>query len=139
MGIVIASGSDLGLQSTSLNPQGRNDVVGDVGLDDGSGLTVNVATGNLVYTQKDSYLPSRGQDFELIRTYNSYGDAGKSGDVLDSRWMLSTGITIKKEKADGEYYYQVSYGDGAVFNYYLDEASGNYMSSEGEEKVFRRV
>ena len=85
MTVVVVAGNELGLQDATLNAQGRQDLLGNVGLDNGSGLFINVATGNLVYTHQDSFLPSRGQDFDLIRTYNSRGTSSDPGEANDAR------------------------------------------------------
>ena len=132
MTVVVVAGNELGLQDATLNAQGRQDLLGNVGLDNGSGLFINVATGNLVYTHQDSFLPSRGQDFDLIRTYNSRGTSSDPGEANDARWTLSTSITLKQRNNGGQTYYEVRYGDGAVFEYYLDQASGQYVTTDGE-------
>ena len=132
MTVVVVAGNELGLQDTTLNAQNRQDLLGNVGLDNGSGLFINVATGNLVYTHQDSFLPSRGQDFDLIRTYNSRGTSSDPGQANDARWTLSTTITLKARNSDGQTYYEVSYGDGSVYEYYFDEPSGLYVTTDGE-------
>src|SRR4051812_49325491 len=76
----IIGGFDRGLQDTSLFLLNRNDSTGE-GVNGHEEQTyVNVSNGNLVIQHRDAYLPSQGEDFSVLRTYNSRGKS----------WELST-------------------------------------------------
>lgn len=67
----IIAGFDTGLLDSSLNLLKRDDQTGAPSHDHGNQFYVNVANGNLIVQQQDAYLPSLGEDYALLRTYNS--------------------------------------------------------------------
>jgi hypothetical protein len=60
-----------GLLDGSLSLLNRNDRSSNGTLGHGEQAYANVSNGNLLIQQRDAFLPSRGADFDLIRTYNS--------------------------------------------------------------------
>ena len=69
----IIGGYDTGLFDSSLFLLNRNDRTSQGSAGHGEELYVNIANGNLVVMHKDAFLPSQGEDFLLVRTYNSHG------------------------------------------------------------------
>src|SRR5215471_771929 len=90
---IIIGGHGLGLQDGSLGLLNRNDRTGAGTLGHDEQDYVNVSDGDLVIQQRDAFLPSRGADFDLVRTYNS---RGKLGSAANWGWSWSTGITLEK-------------------------------------------
>ncbi|WP_334079302.1 hypothetical protein, partial [Microbulbifer sp. M83] len=92
MSVTLVGGNELGLLDSSyalLNDNKRtanNQVGGD------EKLYVNVSNGNLLIQHQDAYLPSMGDDFNLVRTYNARGAASDAHGHEDARWYFSTGI-----------------------------------------------
>jgi hypothetical protein len=77
----LIGGAGTGLLDSSLYLLNRDDRTraGQVGADEQ--MYVNVSNGALVLQHQDAYMPSFGEDFSLVRTYNSRGqwntDVGK--------------------------------------------------------------
>ena len=69
----IIGGYDTGLFDSSLFLLNRNDRTAQGTAGHGEELYVNIANGNLVVMHKDAFLPSQGEDYMLVRTYNSRG------------------------------------------------------------------
>ncbi|WP_237057157.1 DUF6531 domain-containing protein [Microbulbifer sediminum] len=129
MSVTLVGGNELGLLDSSyalLNDNKRtanNQVGGD------EKLYVNVSNGNLVIQHQDAYLPSMGDDFNLVRTYNARGAASDAHGHEDARWYFSTGIRL--DVRQGGQYLEVRYGDGSLYDYYWDEARQLYVSVDG--------
>ncbi|HHJ13940.1 MAG TPA: hypothetical protein ENJ79_06115, partial [Gammaproteobacteria bacterium] len=68
---IIIGGTEAGLQDTSFAILNRNDRTAGNDPGHGNQFYANVANGNLVIQERDAFLPSRGDDFLLTRTYNS--------------------------------------------------------------------
>jgi YD repeat-containing protein len=128
---IIVSGHERGLLDSSLGFLGRND---RTGLDDpGSGnqLYINVANGNLVLQERDAFLPSLGDDYLLVRTYNSRGLPSDAHQHDDAGWSFTTTIRLDERHDGGERYFELTYGDGSVFEYRLNALTGLYESVDG--------
>jgi len=146
---IIIGGHESGVldSSNALLNRDDNSRIGDTGH--GEQLYSNVSNGNLILQQRDAYIPSLGDDFELVRTYNSnglengmggMGGAGLRGG-MDSAgnlggWRLSTNITITKihhseVHAPGEFIYEVTYGDGSTFQFIYDAVKDLWVSTDG--------
>ncbi len=84
---ILIGGNESGLLDTSRALLDRNDRtrVHDPGHDEQ--VLVNVSNGNLVIDHEDAFLPSLGEDFKLVRTYNSRGEGGT---FSEGRWFFST-------------------------------------------------
>ncbi|MFI2813213.1 DUF6531 domain-containing protein, partial [Microbulbifer sp. JSM ZJ756] len=129
MSVTLVGGNELGLLDSSyalLNDNKRtanNQVGGD------EKLYVNVSNGNLLIQHQDAYLPSMGDDFNLVRTYNARGAASDAHGHEDARWYFSTGIRLDVKQ--GGQYLEVRYGDGSLYDYYWDEARQLYVSVDG--------
>jgi len=128
---VVIGGADTGVLNSSLNTAGISNRVGDGGGDTGSAMFVNLANGNLIYRHEDGFLASRGADFGLVRTYNARAQMGDASGFGDSRWRLSTAVSLSARQERGEQFYEVIWGDGSISDYRLDEASGLYISTDG--------
>src|SRR5262245_46051130 len=87
---IVIGGHGLGLQDSSLGLLNRNDTTSNGTLDQRMQAFANVANGNLIIQERDVFLPSRGDDFNLVRTYNSRGAIGGSTDG----WSYSTAVSL---------------------------------------------
>ena len=128
---ILIGGAPTGLLDSSQTLLGRNDQTSTATTDNGDALFVNVASGNLLYAHQDAYLPSRGDDYSLLRTYNSRGAVTTGGAFNDARWGVSSTVTLRVIGTGTSTRYQVRYGEGSVFGYTLDAATGKYMSTDG--------
>src|SRR5687768_10720664 len=90
----IIGGHNLGLLDGSLGQLNRNDPTGQGTLGLGVESYANVANGNLLIQERDVFLPSRGIDFALVRTYNSRGAIAGSNDG----WFWSTGVKLSSHQ-----------------------------------------
>ncbi len=127
---ILIGGAPTGLLDSSQTLLGRNDQTSTASTDNGDQMFVNVAKGNLLYSHQDVYLPSFGDDYSLVRTYNSRGATASGGAFNDARWRNSTNVAVIAP-TDGETSYRVRYGDNSVFTYALDAATGKYISTNG--------
>ena len=124
----IIGGHNLGLQFGSYTILNRNDTTGKGTLGHGAQPLVNVANGNLVFMERDAYLPSLGEDFDLVRTYNSRGEG--------TGWTYSTNVTLVAHQdspiAGGNVTgYTVTYGDGTSFDLNYDSSRQVWVSKDG--------
>lgn len=72
--VAIVGGNSLGLVRTSASVLGANGQLGHAAVGrQGSGVTVNAVTGNLVIQNQDELLTGVGIDAAVMRTYNSLG------------------------------------------------------------------
>lgn len=134
----IISGHNLGLDDTSLRILNRRDSAGAGSLNQNADqqVYVNAANGNLVIQEQDTLLASRGQDFTLVRTYNSRGRMNSSVNAMsDWGWTWQTDIALTKNtdtfgttKVDG---YEVAYGDGAAKYFDYDATRKLWVSTDG--------
>ncbi|MFY0675645.1 MAG: RHS repeat protein, partial [Neptuniibacter sp.] len=125
---LLVGGHETGLLNTSLELLDRNDNTGA----DGELPFVNVSNGNLVIQQQDVFMPSQGDDYFLTRTYNARGRASDAHQHEDARWTFSTTTRLTEKNAGGgEKYYEIEFGDGSVFDYQYDSATGLYMTTDG--------
>lgn len=122
----IIGGYDTGLLDSSLFLLNRDDRTSEGSAGHGEALYVNVANGNLLLQHKDAFLPSQGEDFYLIRTYNSRGTWGgtdgpgwsNSGTVLELSQINKNVITLIK-------------GDTSRGRFSYDAGIGKYVSVDG--------
>jgi hypothetical protein len=128
---IITGGHGLGLQDGSYALLNRNDTTSRGTLGHGVESFVNVANGNLLLQEVDAFLPSQGEDFRLIRTYDSRGKLGSGSDG----WILSTAVTLSSHQdklANSQTSYTVTYGDGSTSEFALSDArNGIYTSTDG--------
>src|SRR5436190_167042 len=88
----IIGGHNLGLFDGSFTNLNRNDRTGLGTMGHGQQTYANVSNGNLIFQERDIYLPSFGQDFDFIRTYNSRGDINAV-----RSWTFSLNVTFDKD------------------------------------------
>ena len=128
----IIAGHNLGLGDTSARLLNRNDPLGNGSLDKNQSAFINVANGNLVVQEQDVLLTSQGDDFKLLRTYNSRGKLGGSDNW---GWTWSTGITLSKhlDKVAGKTIdaYEIIYGDGSSRHFDYDSARALWVATDG--------
>ncbi|MDQ1685800.1 MAG: hypothetical protein QOC82_2537 [Frankiaceae bacterium] len=107
------------------------------GLNDRAGFSVNTANGNLVLQEKDLQVSGVGVPLQLVRTYNSQGDANPSaGGGFPIKWSQGYGRDVKTDDGwnDGELFYGES-GDA----YWLEgnpPGSGTYVRPSGFNAFF---
>jgi len=87
----IIGGHSLGLFDGSFTNLNRNDRTGLGTMGHGQQTYANVSNGNLLFQERDIFLPSFGQDFNFVRTYNSRGVPGDS-----KGWTFSPNVTMEK-------------------------------------------
>ena len=118
----IIGGHNLGLFDGSFTILNRNDQTGRGTMGHGAQAYGNVSNGNLVLQERDVFLPSFGEDFNFVRTYNSRGVPN-----ADKGWWFSPNVILTKHNdhlatgSPGDVTnYTVTYGDGSelefVFN-----------------------
>lgn len=131
----IISGHEAGLLDSSQTLLNRDDKnrLGSAGH--GEQTFVNVSNGNLLIQQVDAYLPSQGEDYRLVRTYNSRGEHDDAHQFDDSGWMLSTTINLSRSpdlsRPGSQPLFEVQYGDGSLFVYQYDVSRGLYVTTDG--------
>src|SRR4051794_4798679 len=138
----IIAGHATGLLDSSFGLLSRNDPTGAGTIGHGVQDYVNVANGNLVYQERDAFLPSLGADFDLVRTYNSRGHFNG----LANGWALSTGVVLEQHtdqlvNNNVVKNFGVRYGDGSQFHFDFDNASNTWISTDtpGAYEVIREL
>ncbi len=129
MSASLIGGNELGLLDTSLFILNRNDATGNHVVGGDENLFINVSNGNLMIQHQDTYMPSRGQDFNLMRTYNVRGISSYDLEHKHDQWFMSS--WIKLERSLNGKCLHVHYGDGSVFDYHWDESRGLFVSTDG--------
>lgn len=129
--VAIVAGNGLGLQTGSRGVLGADGALGQAVLgQNGAGVYVNAATGNLVLQGQDEILVGRGDDIGLVRTYNS--QASFDFDNNDG-WQLS--LYKKLSGLSGWYNFygsiQLTDADGVVRTFVYDSTSGLYQNRDG--------
>ena len=127
----IMGGHNLGLFDGSLTVLNRNDQTGAGSIGQGAQAFANVSNGNLLFQERDIFLPSFGEDFSFLRTYNSRGyvNAGKG-------WSFSPNVSLRQHtdqlagggNATG---YSATYGDGTVLEFNYNAGRGLWISTDG--------
>ncbi|MGD9369409.1 MAG: hypothetical protein PVH87_27115, partial [Desulfobacteraceae bacterium] len=129
---IIFGGHETGLLNSSLTLLNRNDQTANGRSGHGEQVYVNASNGNLVIAHQDIFLPSLGDDYALVRTYNSRGQICPCG---DDGWNYSTSVRLDEHCSWGphgmEKYLEVRYGDGSKYDYRLDADTGLYVSTDG--------
>src|ERR1041385_498726 len=87
----IIGGHNLGLLDGSFTILNRNDQTGRGILGHGERAYANVSNGNLVLQERDVFLPSFGDDFNFVRTYNSRGVPNP-----DKGWWFSMNVILER-------------------------------------------
>lgn len=122
MAATIIAGNDFGLLDSSLAILKRGDQTNQNKVGGQQDLYINASNGNLVVQQEDVYLPSLGEDFKLVRTYNS--QAKLHG---ESNWSLSTGVNLSFRGP----LIIVEKGDGSEFDYKFDSELDLWVTTDG--------
>ncbi len=130
----IIGGHNLGLLDGSLSLLNRNDRTSNGTLGHGEQAYANVSNGDLIIQQRDAFLPSRGADFDLVRTYNSRAKLAASSNW---GWSWSTGVTLSRhnDKLVGQSgnteAYIATYGDGSSLHFDFDATKNLWVSTDG--------
>ena len=131
--VTVVSGQDPGILNSTVSIGDLNGASKAGVKDQGSAIYVNAANSNVIYSSEDSFFVRNGDDFSLVRTYNSQGEfADQSRLGGKGRWRLSSAISLSQKSDGGEVYYEVVYGDGSVFDFRWNADSGQYESPDGQ-------
>jgi YD repeat-containing protein len=122
MAATVIAGNDFGLLDSSLAILKRGDQTNQNKVGGQQDLYINASNGNLILQQEDVYLPSLGEDFKLVRTYNS--QAKLHG---ESNWSLSTGVNLSFRGP----LIIVEKGDGSEFDYRFDSELDLWVTTDG--------
>src|SRR5262249_44744647 len=121
---------NLGLFDGSFTNLRRNDRTGKGTIGHGEQSFANISNGDLIFQEHDIYLPSRGDDFDFVRTYNSRG-------TTDSRaWSFSMNVYLASHTdrmagaTTDTTNYTVTYGDGSQLEF-LSKGNNLWVSTDG--------
>ena len=121
----VIGGHDTGLLDGSLYLLNRDDQTREGEAGHGESLYVNVSNGNLVVQHVDAYLPSQGEDYSVLRTYNSRGNWNEG---VGQGWTLTTGVELTQITAGAV---TLRNADGSVYEFTYDRAAGHYLTTDG--------
>ncbi len=121
----IIGGEGTGLLDTSFYLLNRNDSTREGAMGHGEVAFVNVSNGNLIIRHTDAILPSNGEDYALIRTYNSRGNWNTS---VGKGWTLTSFLELSQ--ITNNVIYLVN-PDSSQFTFRYDSATGKYRSVDG--------
>src|SRR5437588_11724178 len=127
----IIGGHNFGLLDGSYSTLNRNDQTGRGIIGHGQAAFANVSNGNLVLQERDIFLPSFGQDFNWVRTYNSRAVTATAGG-----WSFWPNVFLSKHNdtlASGAVVtdYSVVYGDGTELEFNFNAARNLWVSTDG--------
>ncbi len=128
---IIIGGHEAGILDTSLPILNRGDRTRATGPGGGEQIYINVANGNLSIQKRDIFMPSQGQDFDLVRTYNSRPVSAYEVRLEDARWPRTHNIFLNVRYFGGEKVWEVTYSDGTVMDFRYDEDEDIYVSTDG--------
>ena len=121
----LIGGFDTGLLDSSLYLLNRTDRTREGQAGHGEETYVNVSNGNLLVRHVDAYLPSQGEDYALMRTYNS---RGSWNDNSGQGWVLSN-VKLDLSHVNNNYAILIN-ADSSQFRFDKD-ANGVYRSVDG--------
>lgn len=130
----IIGGYDTGLFDSSLFLLNRNDRTREGVAGHGEEMYVNVANGNLVLMHRDAFLPSQGDDYLLVRTYNSRG----AWVERDGKGWSNNATILELSQITNNVITLVS-ADTSRARFYQDAATGDYVSVDGSGAYQRIV
>jgi len=122
----IIGGYDTGLFDSSLFLLNRDDKTSQATAGHGEEMYVNVANGNLIVMHKDAFLPSQGDDYLLVRTYNSRGIWGST----DGKGWSNNSTVLELSQITNNVITLVN-ADTSRARFTYDSVSGNYISVDG--------
>lgn len=129
MTISLIAGNELGTQDSSRTVLDLQQQTGGGSTGAGEHISVNVANGNVIIEHQDAYLPSMGEDFQLVRTYNSQDSHSDAGEFDGAQWTLSSNISVRVVIPG--HTIEVTYGDGSSYTFEYDRQKGLYVATEG--------
>ncbi len=129
---IVLGGHETGLLDGSLTILNRADRTRNTDPGGGEQIYVNVANGNLTVQNRDVFMPSLGQDFELIRTYNSRFVPDDQVRLPDDRWLRTYNVFIMEKDVGGQKSYEVTYSDGSTFLFQKESEGDVYRSIDGD-------
>src|SRR5690348_11818882 len=109
----IIGGNEVGLLDSSLALINRADSSRNGATGSGEENFVNVSNGDLLLRHRDVFMPSRGEDFAIVRTYNSRAASSDAHQHDDAGWMISTGVYLDHLNDETGEHFLVTYGDGS--------------------------
>jgi hypothetical protein len=91
----------------------------------------NISNGNLLFQERDIFLPSLGEDVNFVRTYNSRGVPSNGG------WSFSPNVTLAKHTdqpmpagSPSVTNYTVTYADGSTLEFVYNTQRGFWISTD---------
>lgn len=122
----IIGGIGAGTLDSSLYLLSRQDQVGAGTTGAGESVYVNVANGGLALQHTDAWLPSRGDDFLLVRTYNSSGRL-----TTANKWSLAASLDVAGASATA--------GVGKIILYNADGSDFTFNKNAGSTNTYTSV
>ena len=126
---IAIGGSGSGLLDTSLQILKRGDPIRSGEIGHGENIYINTSNGNLIIQHEDAFLPSLGEDFRLLRTYNSRGEGTE---FSTSKWSFSTSLKLSVVYLFPHRVLELHRGDESLFQFNFDEARGLWVSTDGD-------
>ncbi|MDK2124360.1 DUF6531 domain-containing protein [Parachitinimonas caeni] len=117
-------GHSAGVLDSSLYLLNRQDRTGKSAVGNNESIYVNVANGGLVVRHTDVLLPSQGEDYAFVRTYNSTGQLGKQGKPWANIASLDLSLQDKGRIT-------LFNADGSEFLFSYDKVSDSWISVDG--------
>src|SRR5262245_17301802 len=121
----LIGGAGTGLLDSSLYLLNRDDRTRAGKLRHNEQMYVNVSNGALVLQHQDAYMPSFGEDFNLIRTYNSRGQWNTE---VGKGWTLTVFLELSQITNNK---ITLINPDSSQFLFQWDDAAQAYVSVDG--------
>ena len=121
----VIGGHDTGLLDGSLYLLNRDDKTREGTAGHNEQLYVNVSNGNLIVQHTDAYLPSQGEDFAVVRTYNSRGNWNEG---VGQGWTLTTNVELSQITNSA---ITLVNADSSVFEFTYDRTNAHYITTDG--------
>src|SRR5262245_41635006 len=121
----LIGGAGTGLLDSSLYLLNRDDRTRAGQLGHNEQMYVNVSNGALVLQHQDAYMPSFGEDFNLIRTYNSRGQWNTE---VGKGWTLTVFLELSQITNNK---ITLINPDSSQFLFQWDDAQQAYVSVDG--------
>ncbi len=121
----VIGGHDTGLLDGSLYLLNRDDKTREGTAGHNEQLYVNVTNGNLVVRHTDAYLPSQGEDYAVVRTYNSRGNWNEG---VGQGWTLTSAVELTQITRNN---ITLRNADGSYYEFDYDRVTDIYTSTDG--------
>lgn len=136
---IVIGGHETGLLDGSLTMLDRGDRTSNSDPGAGEQIYANVVNGNLTVQSRDLFMPSLGDDYELIRTYNSRPVPAYEVRLSDNPWARTYNVFIMDKTINGQKCYEVTYADGSTLLFRWDASINAFKSIDGDGAFERMV